>query len=274
MDGAVTMKKILCFVLCISFVFLFSCAYKADYPDTFTSEYCYNNYVMANPNLRLTCDAKIAKNRVKDKVYVPQGGTYEDLSDGRDPAIYDANNYIFRAIKNIPMDKYLLQARPIIFDTSKDVLIKNKDYHKDPIFDYNAILAEIVWEGSENYISVAKIDVKAIKKVICEAIKSENYLELEKKIIIKKEYTPERKFFNSEPKTDNLYLNLEITFEEYESLIWVGRIFKNENKYYLRCYIETGETVEEKYKEGDLYKAVYVELPEDISSIIAKIDTD
>lgn len=254
------MKKILCFTLCVSFILLFSCAYKADYPNTYTTEYCYKNYVNANPNLLLTVDAKIAKNSVERSA----------RSESYNPSGW----YRFYGIKNIPIDKYLWQRHNLLLGISER-LVRNKNYFKDPLFDYDAISAKMAWIGKENDISVAEIEVNAIKKVICDAIRSKNYSEYTETLkTIKREYTPEKTFFNIEPKTDTLYLGIEIIFEEYDDLFWMGTILADSEKYYVECFVESEKFINSQGIEDVEYKAVYIELPENISGIIAGIDTE
>jgi len=254
------MKKILCFALCISLMFLCSCFYIADYPDTYTTGYCYNNYVKANPNLRWISRSKIARNSVKRS---DRSDTYDD----------PAGFYSYWAIKKVPVDEYLVEEQFLIFETYH-TLVKNKNYSKDPIFDYNAKSAKIVWRGDEKSKSVKKIDVDLIKDLICESIKSEQYIDKmsETSTNIQKKSPVIKSIFTKDPRSDTLYLGIEITFSEYKNIFWRGLIVKDNNKYYVKCFIESERVIDSDSKEDIEYNAVFIELPEDISKIIAKVD--
>ena len=100
------MKKLI-FLLMVLIVFS-SCQkrenYVVEYPELYTPEYCTNNYIQADPNL----------------LYI----AYADNSIGR---IDVPGGYArYYAIKDVPIDDFLLLDEAIMFDPLSYKIVKNK----------------------------------------------------------------------------------------------------------------------------------------------------
>jgi len=260
-------KKAFSMILILLILFLSSCskAYVTDYSDTYTLEYCSENYTWADPNLK---------------------------------ALYIAENYIgekstdkYFALKDISLEKYLVfKHQPTFFsDPDNLCIMKNVNCKDFPIIDYTAIKAELFWEDSLGdvaldsdkilpfwgekvfYESVADLNATEFQRYICDAIASGEYYYRnsgDEETSVNAEYI-KKEFFNKFMNSIDVNLSLRVYFNEYSNLVWDAKIASDKDeKYYILVYI-TNET-----NPQVTYNEVYIQLPEDISEIISDIELD
>ena len=261
------MKKTIIFLLLISILFLTSCAlpYRMKYPDEYTGQYCHNNYFVTSSNLKyLSC----AKNRIdswKENMKTMQ----------------------FYGIKDIPLDKYLAVRISEFMTYPYFAVVQSNESQDRALFDYTACKAEIFlgsnpnidwdkdinrcnWGEKSHSKSIAEISPEYIQKYICNAISEGTYISYD---------SYDALFFRSVKQ--QIYVSIDVCirlyFSEYNNLVWDSNIFQFDNKYYILCeerFENKEDSNEPNTVQEYIYKPVYIELPEDISRIIAEIDTD
>ena len=116
-------------VLVLSIIFGQSCApepFEMEYPKHYTSEYCFNNYIAADPNL----------------------GYLQSAENSTAEPFYDAPYfYSYYGIKDVPLEKYLrVFERALFFDSGSSNLVKHKDMeNEEAIRDYEVNSAILYW---------------------------------------------------------------------------------------------------------------------------------
>lgn len=260
------MNKICCVaytvivIMCIS-----SCSsretYKAEYPEFFTPEYCYQNYVDADPNLTYLICARNGIGRHEENRHVDR----------------------YYAIKDIPVDKYLCSFRnSIMFSKYLDAqILKHKDLHEEAILDYAVTELEIYWGWLDSFEherdmynigndkvceSLVSTDAKDFQEYLCSTVElivnNEFYEGISSLPPITKQYT-------QDGVASELVLQLRVYFTEYDNLVWDAQLCCDETKsygayFYLRFNLPT--YFDESYSYG--YREVYIPLPENIASLI------
>ena len=221
------MKKIIILILVTALIF--ACAgcsekeekFEIDYPDMYTAEYCYGNYVAADSNLvhLKSADNSIGKYRI------------------------NASSYSYYGIKDVPIDKYLALAEGGLMRPAYQVSIVQKNTETDePILDYKVNKAVLYWNcapeleysevGEERfteygnltyYTFIAELDCQAVVKEIREFLLSDAGGDV---------FSPTEVI---EKEADHLKLcyhrlYLRLYFEEYENLVWESPVTYDEKR--------------------------------------------
>ena len=256
-------KKVLsCCLLMILLLFylLTACkgakGYKVDYPDYYTPEYCYENYIDADPNLiHLFC----SENSI---------GTY------RNTGFFDT----YYAIKDVLLDEYLCIRRiNVLFNTGiGDVqIVRNKKtgLSEQEILTLNYKSVELYWQGREsppNSKTWFSIGSNKVQETIA-SLSGTDAANFQSHIVRVLESgkceevgSPFYRFVTKEPEGNLLFIR--VVFEEYENLVWETAIRESDGKYYMYFYWYTAD---EDHPEG-FWDIIYVPLSEEISELIPK----
>ena len=192
---------------------------RFEYPDIYTTEYCSANYIEADPNLLYTVSA----DNCIGQIDVPGGY---------------ASYY---AIKDVPLDEYLLLDEAIMFAPFSYQIVKNKNNTKLPqqeILSYE-IKSIIIYSLShdldildkrtlgdkmveEIIASVDHNDASAFQDYIIDCLANNNYL-IAGEVVGSLESVE--------------FINLRVIFEGYENLVWDSGISKQNGTYYIVFYM-------------------------------------
>ena len=230
------MKKILICLLAITTLLpctLSSCSkvlrksdeYIVTYPENYTSDYCDENYIEADTNLlclRLA-ENTIGKSNIK------------------------GNNGSYRAIKDVPLDEYLVFDNAITVLPFSYKILKNKNNLNLPqqeILSYKIKDVKIYLEANlepvdryklwkklveEELYSISGEKADAFQAHIIECLEQGNY---------HKNYGKQYGYvFTPDPIISNNHMvRLMVTFENYENLVWHTTIYEKKNKFYIDFY--------------------------------------
>lgn len=220
------MKRIICFlmVLILFVLILTSCkkneVYTVEYPDIYTPEYCRDNYIRASKNLVHIYNAENEIGQFIKLQDVGGWGTYY-------------------AIKDVPLDEYLLRDELQMFTDHKFSIVKNKNkaLPKDEILSYKIsdlklYSFSLASDDDQNYGSncvkenVASLDrdkLDSFQTYIQNCIDTKNYK------------TP--KFGNkSYVRHNGLLLYIRVCFSEYQFLAWDAVIIYKDDVYCMEVY--------------------------------------
>lgn len=220
--------------------------YEAVYPELYTPEYCYENYVEADPGLIHLCSAKNSLDRFE----IPGGYGY---------------GYYY-AIKDVPMEDYLalkvIQAFVSPFNHSI-VRNKNADMPVQEILSYKLKGIDLYTRASVDDKDWSSLGKEYIGECVA-SLDSSSATSFQAHIIDCIEngnYTDSQRSDNFDLVLyENKSLHMMAYFEEYENLAWSGLIIKIEGQYYLYFF----------YRTADIYKNIYLPLSDEIVSAIPK----
>ncbi len=218
------MKNLISIFLCFSIlVMLVTACNKHDdniveYPKMYTLEYCNKNYIEADPNLIYTVSAD---NDI-GKIDVPGGY---------------ASYY---AIKDVPIDRYLLLDEAIMFAPFSYKIVKNKynsDIPRQEILSYK-IKSVLLYSQSKNLDGSDKraLGEKMVGEIVA-SIDDNDAITFQNHIIDCIETNNYRKSGISGGIYEVLEsLHVRVVFENYENLAWDSGLFKQNDTYYITFY--------------------------------------
>lgn len=248
---------LLCLVQCMA-----SCSkhYQADYPDNFTTEYCVQNYIYADPNLLYL---ERSENR-------PAGGAHHGPG-----AIIN-----YYAIRNISPEEYLAMKYHLILSDTTLRIVKKSNLGTDA---YEILTKEIVGAeiykrtivddpnyycaGTDCYQSqIAKLtdtQIEVLIEHIETSLDSQQYTacplhEPEDELFLYYYYLPTR----SHPTV------LRVYFEEYQNMVWDALIVQEEGTYYIIFYVYDDSPEPSGIKPDKRWVPVLITLPEEIAALI------
>lgn len=229
------MKKVTIVFLSLLLLFLNvlpSCSklnnYLVTYPQDYTTSYCSENYIQADPNLMYLRSADNAIGTIE----IPGGS---------------ASYY---AIKDIPLDEYLLKDEAVLFAPLSYKIVKNKNNNNLPTqeilsytvksvtlylvrnernnIDKNNLGSDLV---DEYVVSISGEEAIAFQSHIIECLENDNY----------------RETGLGGDLLDNVIENgkqvcLRISFEDYDNLVWDSNIYMQNDVYYIVFYTLSEET--------------------------------
>lgn len=231
------MKKfVVCFVCLL--LLLSSCSNteysERDPQGIYKPEFCYENYIMADPNL------------------VPVALDDKDFGT----IMVDGVRNTFYSMKEIPLEKFLCKKeRSIILQEVPEIrVVRNKELIEEPIFDYHFKKTELFWESEDYSESVVEMDPRRFQEDLHEKINAQNYLSHDSP------WTSILKKHTDGSMTWNLRLKVRVSFSEYENLAWEANVFLVEEKYYLEFYIYQ----DNENESPDFYAPILIPLDLDI----------
>jgi len=216
------MKRILIFSLCILLLLnvLSSCVQKdnyiVEYPEMYTTTYCSENYIEADPNL---VHLRAADNDL-GKIDVPGG------------------NAKYCAIKDVPLDEYLLFDEYVMFAPLSYQIVKNKNNTALPVQEILSYKIKSVdlylpayWkdiyldkrELGRNWVKeqISSVDVDgaiAFQTYVIECFENGNLIPM------------------GDPAYELTSIQLRVIFEDYENLVWDSSIYSLNGNYYILFY--------------------------------------
>lgn len=250
------MRKITLCLLCLFLAFS-GCAerykYVAEYEEALTPDYCFENYMEADPNLTYLHAAYNSIGR-----YV-NSGQYID----------------YYGIEGISHESYLgTRISYVILSLSYEVsVVKSKTLEEEPIYDLTAVSAKIYefknvntkYSNKSTDDNVANYGSLLLNEEIC-ALDAEYIASYIREKLSSGEYIENNSIhprLTDYKNAEDSYLALRICFDEYENLVWDSTIFTDNDNYYFLCYI---------FKSGlldEFYSPVYVIVPEEIGSALS-----
>lgn len=233
------MKKKMVFILVIFMLFTTSCSnkdvFEMTYPEEYTGEYCFNNYVEADINLTFK---RIADNRI---------GKYDRN------AFHDT----FYGAKDIPLEKFIFRKTTAVFCPEEFKVLKYKDCEDEPLMDYTVTKAELFWyyNGFGKNLFVAdegymqRIGELCVNEIICtttpnvaehirEKIQSGDIIDIPLNL---NEIADIQKIYKIHKNDGRIHyrLKLRLHFEEYNNLVWDATIACFERgEYFFMCDID------------------------------------
>lgn len=243
---------LLCLVQCLA-----SCAkdYQADYPDNFTTEYCVQNYVFADPNLMFLERAK------------------NDATES-----YNWNGKVFRffAIRDVSPEDYLVVTASTFFVEHGAVrVVKDQDIGIEnyEIFTKEIACAEIYRRKSVDIDDLLCAGEKCYESQIGQLTDAQiddliDYIKdcLDSQQFSEMEYYPTTHF---QPGAYGNPVILRIQFEEYDYLVWDALTVRRDGTRYIVFYI-----YDDTYPEPSgmwtehRWVPVLIPLPEEIAALI------
>lgn len=243
------MKRLICFLLVLILFasLLTSCKnyknYKVEYPDIYTPEYCYENYIQACENLTHVYDAK---NGIGEATYHP----------------IKRFKVRYYAIADVPLDEYLVchEIIPMSVHPFSIVKNKNKDLPQNEILSYEiADIKLYLCDLNERFTSRNygfECVVKYMASLDEEKISSfQPYLQ---NCIDNKDYADDEEAFTG--VWQNTYLLvIRIYFSKYDFLVWDSEILWKDNRYYMPLNF---------LNEESEWETLYIPLSQDIIDLI------
>lgn len=218
------MRRLILILLLISTLsaFFVSCSNLSgnvvEYPDIYTLEYCSANYIDADPNLLYTVSADNSIGKI-------------DVSGGY------ASYY---AIKDVPIDDYLLLDEAIMFVPLSYKIVKNKNNTKLPqqeILSYE-IKSITIYSLSDDLDALDKraLGDKMVEEIIAcidnnEASAFQDYII---DCIETKNYKTAGIAGDAHKPVEGIHLR--VVFECYENLVWDSGIYEQNDIYYIVFY--------------------------------------
>lgn len=197
-----------------------SCAkkdeYIVNYPESYTVDYCVNNYIRADP---LLVHLRASDNKIAGHIEIPGGVAY------------------YRAIKDVPLDDYLLCDEAILFFAPlSHKIVKNKNNSNLPqqeILSYK-IRSVILYytnpdlDGSDKM----KLGEKMMGEVIA-SIDGDGATAFQNHIIDCIETNNYKKSNIAGDLYDVMNIHVRVVFENYENLVWDSVLCKQNGTYYM-----------------------------------------
>ena len=188
--------------------------YVVEYPELYTPEYCTNNYIQADPNL----------------LYI----AYADNSIGR---IDVPGGYArYYAIKDVPVDEYLLLDEAVMFAPLSYKIVKNKyksDLPQQEIVSYK-IKSVLIYSQSKD---LDELDKKALgEKMVDEIVASidgNDATAFQSHIIDCMQTKNYKEVGIAGDLYDILNIRVRVVFENYENLVWDSNLYKQNDTYYI-----------------------------------------
>lgn len=217
-----------------------------DYPKIYTPEYCSENYIQADPNLihLVSADNDIGQ------IDVPGGSAR------------------YYAIKDVPLDEYLLLDEAIMFAPLSFQIVKNrnKDLPMQEVLSYEVKSLQLYSNlgdckdkknlGTEKvyeYIALLESDSATVfQSHILECLETKNYKENEMGVPYDFVY------YNDSA------ISIRVTFSKYKNLVWDALIIELESEYFMYFY---WFTIDEKHPDG-YYDIIFIPLNEEIAELI------
>ncbi len=270
-------KRIIIYICVLSLLCasLSSCSdSKMDYPEIYTPEYCYENYVQADPHLNYLYSAK---NSI--------GSFREDSS----PSTHN-----FFGIIDVPLEEYLSDIIFTFMSGTEEQIFKNKNVTEEAILDYNIEKVELFWRLSLSFdelkernkiTSAGKYtyyehietldDGASFQEYIAECIDKGDYLQfIHGGIIDPNEPSMENikdTVITSYGTQETIVVKIRVYFSDYENLVWdTGVVYFDDGDFYMGGAVFS--------TEFQSYSQIFIPLPQDIediirSDILPKLDT-
>ena len=228
-------------------------SYEVEYPETYTVEYCKENYVEVNPKIEVF---KASDNSVENTWWGER----------------------FRAIKDVPLEEYLYyQHHDFSYGTSQVVRNKNLVLPEDDILYYEYESLELYAYGEHHGLSNKRLekitgsDADSFRAYIRECLESKNFNIFE---------GDESKYLSPVYVDERLPIVLKIKFSEYPNLGWRSAIYQlidgAPNDYF--DYFFDGDpnyyfvfwrlVLTEDHEKGYFYQSIWLPLPEEIAKLI------
>lgn len=207
--------------------------FEMEYPEHYTSEYCYNNYIEADPCL---IALNIADNSVDDEIY---------------------HHRIYFGIKDVPLEKYLCSQTIMIFVKEDYGLVKHMDMeNEEAIRDYDVNTASLFWEGEGDIAIIERVlNAEKLKTYIQKSLDEGNYVDGSCGI----NYNVNKKVNMNSLKSETVYLTIKINFKKYENIVWQTYVYSKDGTYYLLAYKYVCSDIGSKY-----YSSVFIPIDSDI----------
>lgn len=205
-------------VLLVACIFS-SCAntdeYIIDYPESYTLDYCIDNYVEADPNLIYLR----AADNIIGKMEIPGGFAS------------------FRAIKDVALDEYLLRDEAVLYRYISYQIVKNKNNIQLPeqeilSYDLESIIIYSPKSLRDIYLDQLKLGTEIISEILI-STDSEGVAAFQNHIIDCIETNNYRQ--DIQGNIDDF--RARVVFKNYESLAWDTRLREQNGTYYIDFYI-------------------------------------
>ncbi|MCQ2427864.1 MAG: hypothetical protein MJ137_05625 [Clostridia bacterium] len=226
------MRKYCCWVSSILIAcMLISCSnsseYLVTYPQEYTPAYCVENYIRADPNL---IHLIAAENEI-GRIEIPGGWGY------------------YHAIKDVPMDEYLLLNKMVILSTNYYDIVKNKNNNALPELEILSFKIKTVEIIKKTYKSRGVDTLKYGSDCDIEVVSSfdgEKADQFQSNLIecLEKGNYQDWNTNNGLDWERVFGLCIRVTFDKYEYLVWDCHIFKNagNNNFYILFHIPTDKS--------------------------------
>lgn len=185
-----------------------------EYPEMYTPAYCSENYVEADPNLIYTVSAENDIGRID----VPGGYAR------------------YYAIKDVPVDEYLLLDEAVMFAPLSYKIVKNKhnlDLPQQEIVSYK-IKSVLIYSQSKD---LDELDKKALgEKMVDEIVASidgNDATAFQSHIIDCMQTKNYKEVGIAGDLYDILNIRVRVVFENYENLVWDSSLYKQNDTYYI-----------------------------------------
>lgn len=230
--------------------------FTVEFPEEYSLEYINDHYIEADPGLMYLAASENNFGEVK----IPGGKA------------------TYRAIKNIPLDEYLVFDERTMDDKYSYQIFKSKEKTELPdleILSYALkeieiyVVANIRTDNVQKamlgndrvkaHIASAEGDeVDAFQKDLAYCLETGNYKIGQESVSLK---ATTRTVTDGNVKSV-LAVILRVTFEEYENLVWDAVIFETDGQYYYPCHIQNSE-------DSSKWNVVYVPLNQTLSELLS-----
>ena len=242
-----------------------SCGYiKLYYPKELTNEYCMQNYCYADPNLNfLSCDINSADG-------------YSNI---------EGTSFCFKAIKDVPIEEYLVARHNTIFDKNKYYnVVKNRamGLNNLEILTYEIESIEIFKRTAvpQTDVALRKLGTMCYDEQIALLTddQTDAFIEHLKTALETKDYE------DRGPKEPDLGLVryqiecycIRVHFSEYKNLVWDSYISMQNGTYGIGMYLMNPAYLESEEAKLDLRAQIFespwfnirIELPEELADLI------
>lgn len=193
--------------------------YIVDYPEIYTPEYCIENYINADPNLIHL----VAADNAIGQIDVP-GGSAE-----------------YVAIKDVPIDEYLLLDEAIMFAPLSNKVVKNINNLNLPqqeilSYDLESVIIYSIARDLDD-TNEKKLGVEMISEIIT-STDCDGATAFQNHIIDCIETNNYRKTGIAGDLFEAVEnIRVRVVFKDYENLAWDSGLFKQNGSYYIVFYI-------------------------------------
>ena len=247
---------LICFNTWVGYVKIF-------YPKEMTAEHCIQNYNYADPNLTfLSCAF--------------------DCPDIR--GIHAGVYYLFKAIRGVPVDDYLVVRNFSIFD-KRDyyIVVKNRSMDRKELEILTKEVKSIeVYQRKfvDKYIDEHMLGKKCYDKRIALLTddQSQALMEHIKTCFEAKDYRITANESIKQYRTLKDNISLRVHFSEYKNLVWDAVIIQNEGKYevlmyYIDPYFLNSEEADNnlygQFENEKIWVQIAITLPDEIAELIS-----
>lgn len=197
--------------------------YLVTYPQKYTTSYCNDNYIQADPNLMYI---RIADNDI-GKVDIPGGFAK------------------YYAIKDVPVDEYLVLNKSVIFAPLSYEIVKNKNNNdllgqEILLYPIKSVQIYLKTNSTVNDINKKELGADLVGKYVS-SIDGEKAVAFQSQII---ENLTKGNYRATGLAGDLLEvvekegnpICLRVIFENYENIVWESGLFKQNDAYYIVFY--------------------------------------